>query len=191
MAMDRRGFLKGLLTASGAAVAAHLGAPKYMGDELKAELAKSPENIGYLIGHLGRPEAQVGFSDVKVFDNRPVWQSIAGVTGVWAAEVAKKLHRDVDADITRATSMLVQEMDRRLARAEIPEDRKIILEMPEFKKITTDPRGRLQCDMHCGVEEKVGLFGVKEIRVGYLPQEEDHKLVDANGREITWANQRA
>ena len=65
------------------AVAAKLGAPSHMGEEIQEELKKD----------LMRDPTTVGFSDVQIFDDRPVWQSISAAADVWTKEVAKQLNR--------------------------------------------------------------------------------------------------
>lgn len=184
--MDRRGFLKGLLASSAAVVAAEFGVPEYLGHEIKAELVKTPDSYDYLKSHLRGPEVAVGYSDIEIFDNRPVWVSTGQMTQFWADEAAKTLGRRVDDNILAASRAMVSEMDRRLRKAEATEDDKVLIEVPRFANVRHNYRtGQMELDMECGVEEVDGLFGQKNIRVGYLePDKSSIKILDANGREI-------
>ena len=168
--MDRRSFIKGLLGATGAAVAAHFGAPEYMGEEIRQELVKD----------LSRTQiAMPG----EVFDNRPIWTSVSGVRDVWVEHVSRELAAQIDADILkqlqpkigRTVDTMVRAVDHDLAKAQIEDGNKVIMEMPRVR-IISDPgafnRDRLPSfELKAGLEKKEsGLFGDKTHRVGYLQE---------------------
>lgn len=166
--MDRRSFIRGLLAVPAAVAAAQLGAPLIMGEEIQEELRKDLLTTS------------VGFSDATIFDNRPIWKSVARARQFYADEMGKALGREVDSSITRAAMQMVSEMDRKLELAEVSEDQKIILQMPKLVG-TFMKNGKKQGRFASGVEQKTGLFGKKEIRVGYVTTQ-DVQILDANGR---------
>lgn len=170
--MNRRNFLRGMMTASAAAVAAHFGAPEYMGEEIKEELAKD----------LLKDPVTVGFSDVAVFDDRPVWMSLGKVRDYWADECAKHLGRPVDEGIRSAAYQIAAKMESRLRDARVLEDQKIVLEVPRFtpaRRLWINGTSQMHCDLMCGVSEVNDPFGQKQVKVGYIPE-----LVDVNGRKL-------
>jgi len=169
--MDRRDFIRGLLAAPAAVMAAKLGAPVEMADEIREELQKD------LL------RESVGFSDATIFDNRPVWKSLGAIRSVYAEEMARQLGRAVDDQIQKAARAMVSEMDTKLARAEVPEDQKVILEMPKLIKTFRDHTGNVQGTFASGVEQKTGLFGINEIRVGWIAPQKS-AIVDVYGRDI-------
>lgn len=167
--MDRRSFIKGLLGATGAAVAAHFGAPEYMGEEIRQELVKD----------LSRTQiAMPG----EVFDNRPIWTSVSGVRDVWVEHVSRELAAQIDADILkqlqpkigRTVDTMVRAVDHDLAKAQIEDGNKVIMEMPRVRIL----RGGIGAmhqepsfELKAGLEKKEsGLFGDKTHRVGYLQE---------------------
>ena len=162
--MDRRGFIKGLLGASAAAVAAEFGAPAWMGEEIRGELLQD----------LTRTQIQV---PGQVFDNRPIWTSVSGVKDVWVEHAAKELARQIDRDILaslqpdieRSVKTLVRAVDTDLYKAEIATDQKIIMDLPKVRIIR--PEGvKPVFELKAGLEKKEGLFGACEHRVGYLQE---------------------
>ena len=150
--MNRRGFLKGLLTASSAAVAAHFGAPEYMGDEIKRELLKDAQRTS------------VGFSDAKEFEPRPVWVSLDGTAKVWTDFVMKGRDEDkyMRQKVLGAARTLAKAIEKDLTQARADES-KIIIQMPQ---VTDLPSGEVQ--LKAGAETKIDLFGRERYKVGFI-----------------------
>lgn len=166
--MNRRQLLKGLLASSGAVVAAKFGAPEWMGDEIKEEL----------LSDLSRTSIAV---PGQVFDNRPIWTSIAGVRQVWVDEVSKKLARQIDRDILeslkptidRTVNTMVRAVDLDLRKAEVEEGQKIIIQTPKVHltgKISPYDR-RPIFELKAGLEKSTNILAEKVYKVGYIQEE--------------------
>ena len=164
--MNRRQLLKGLLGASGVAVAAHFGAPGWMGDEIKEELVKD----------LSRTSVAV---PGQVFDNRPVWTSVSGVQQVWKDHVTKELARqmdrsrlsEMDSKIDRTVNAMVRAVDLDLKKAEVDTDQKVIIEPPRVRLTSASWHGGTPVfELKAGLEKKDAFLGGQEYRVGYLAE---------------------
>lgn len=168
--MNRRDALKGLLALPATVMAAQLGAPEYMAEEIRDELLRDTRRT------------VVGFSDVEIYQPKPVWASIGATAEVWADYVAETvgLQRH-DARVKSTTYRMAREMDARLRKAKVEEDSPIIVETPRVQNIYTDRFGDRQFELASGVEEKTGLFGIKQVRVGFLKPK---SIVDQNGRSF-------
>ena len=166
--MNRRGFLKGLIGASAAAVAAQFNAPEYMGEEIRQTLIKD----------LSRTQIAV---PGEAFDNRPIWTSVSGVKDVWVEHVSRELAAQIDADalkqlqpkIDRTVDTMVRAVDLDLRKAEVEEGKKVIIEVPRVRIL----RGGIGAmhqeplfELKAGLEKKAGLFD-EEFRVGYLQEQ--------------------
>ena len=178
--MNRRGFLKGLLTASAAAIAAEFSAPEWMGEEIRQELIKDASKVSVAVPN-------------QVFDNRPIWQSVAGVKKVWVDHVRKELGKslssqllgDLNSDIDRTVAQMVRAVDLDLEKARVEKDQKIIIQPPKVQlvqpyRLTTKHGSQKPIfELKAGLEERKGLFD-KEFRVGYIQE----ALVDRAGNAL-------
>lgn len=174
MNLSRRQALRGLLALPAAALAVKLGAPEYMGEEIKEELAAD----------LIREPVSVGFSDVKVFDNRPIYQSTARLREFWAEQISKTLGvSKYDDGVRQATKQMSHEMDTRLEQMKVEDGAKVIMDIPYLRNVHTKYDGSKEFELVSSVTAKKGLFGTTEYRVGYTPPK-DPRLLDANGVEF-------
>lgn len=165
--MNRRGFLKGLIGASAAAVAAQFNAPEYMGEEIRQTLIKD----------LSRTQIAV---PGEAFDNRPIWTSVSGVKGVWVEHVSRELAAQIDADtlkqlqpqIDRTVGTMVRAVDLDLRKAEVEDGKKVIIEAPRvcITHAGSHLRPTPVFELKAGLEKKQGLFD-EEFRVGYLQEQ--------------------
>jgi hypothetical protein len=177
--MNRRDFLTGLLACSAAVVAAEFGAPEWMGEDIKLELAKDLN------------KTVVGFSDISLFGDKPtVWYSVAGVRDIWAKEVAKQFdYTDIGYDLNMRIQdtcyRMAKEIDNRLAKGEVAFEKNVIVDTPKVQNVKKNFNNEISYfELACGVEQKINPFGEDRIRVGYL-QNANPKLVDQHGRELS------
>ncbi len=168
--MNRRELFKFLAGATTAAVAAHFGAPEWMGEEIRQEVAKdllSPKVSSRVPG--------------EAFDNRPVWTSVSGVRQVWVDHVAGELARQIDRDlvsqlsgeIDRTVSTMVRAVDRDLEVAKVEDGQKIIIETPRVRLISKGDTlySKPTFELKAGLEKAKNILGDEKFRVGYLAEQ--------------------
>lgn len=189
--LDRRKFLRGLIAAPVAAVAAKAVIDAKYVPELKSaaldeliELEQTPEEkvreLQNLIAKMGVPSDKIMVAAPdKVFNpNMRVWRSVTDEAHAWASYLATKTGVD-EQTLQRSCMTLARALDRDLVAAEVTQDQEIIVDLPQVKRTWVDARGRKQAEIAMGVE-KVEVLGHERVRVGYIGSDAP-PLVDHRG----------
>jgi hypothetical protein len=157
--VSRRAFLRTVLTAAPAAVAAGAAIDLLYVDEVKAAVRDELFKLDQMVeGDLGMQSGRILVAAPKqIFDpNVRVWRSVAAEAGAWADYLATKTGVQRDKCLTVCTR-LARLVDVDLRAAEITSETKIDVSLPHVTRTWTDHKGEKQLEAGLGVH-KTKLF---------------------------------
>lgn len=180
--IGRRAFLRGVLAAAPAAVAASAAIDLAFVPEVQAAVREELFKLDQMTeGDLGMQSGRIMVAVPKqIFDpNARVWRSVAAEAGAWADYVSGKT------GVTRvhaltACTRLARLVDDDLRLAKVTSDAKIDVRLPEITRTWTNRWGEKQCEIGLGVHKDTLFDGTEQMSVkfkGVAP-----KLLDANGK---------
>jgi hypothetical protein len=187
--VSRRAFLRTVLTAAPAAVAAGAAIDLLYVDEVKAAARDELFKLDQMVeGDLGMQSGRILVAAPKqIFDpNVRVWRSVAAEAGAWADYISTKTGVKRDTCLTVCTR-LARLVDVDLRAAELTSETKIDVSLPHVTRTWTDRWGEKHCEVGLGVHKTKLFDGTEQWGVnfkhGLAP------LVDAQGKVFKAAGQ--
>lgn len=182
--IGRRSFLRNLVTAAPAAVAAAAAIDLKFVPELQAavgeELAKLDEMVE---GDLGLQGTRILVPAPKeIFDpNVRVWRSVAREAGAWADYVSQRTgvaREDALAVCTRLAHLV----DADLRAARLGTETKIDVHLPVITRQWVDRSGKTQCEIGLGLHQQKLIDGTDQWQVTF--REPAKPLVNSHGQPL-------
>lgn len=187
--VGRRAFLRGVLAAAPAAVAAAAAIDLAFVPELQAAVRDELKKIDEMVeGDLGLTQGRIMVAAPKqIFDpNVRVWRSVAAEAGAWADYVSKAtgVRRPL---VLAATTRLAQLVDFDLRDNQIAADSKIDVTLPKIVRTWTDIWGEKRCEIGLGLHKETLFDGTEQFTVKF--KDVAPRLVDAKGKVFKMADQ--
>lgn len=182
--VGRRAFLRGVLAAAPAAVAAAAAIDLKFIPELQSAVREELFKLDQMVeGDLGLPQGRVLVAAPKtIFDpSARVWRSVAAEAGAWADYVSGKtgVRR---AKVLAACTCLARLIDNDLRDAQVVSDVKIDVRLPEVVRTWTNSWGEEQCEIGLGLHNETLFDGTQQFQVKFksvMPT-----LVGSDGRAL-------